>query len=218
MIRRHSPGRNRASSTDAEAMPKMGGEGSLEAMNKVANSQYSWVYCLYCYEGSEAQVASKVRKLGWGQAIAPKYVRTVVKDKIWIETLAPLLPGYVFVYVREEDMPRAAKPDYNLIPQVRRILSGGEDGNGLSGGNLEFADWLWDLGGKIGVIDAKRVDGHFTLTDERLLALHARVMRVNRGGKKMLVSLGGLSTPLQVWLSYELVENPTLDTRQESCR
>lgn len=59
---------------------------------------YQTVRCLFCETGKEESVVERVHKSGVGRAIFARRSGTKRQNGTWIETLRPLLPGYVFVY------------------------------------------------------------------------------------------------------------------------
>lgn len=92
-------------------------------------AEYSCVRCLFCNTGRENAVVRSVEQNGWGRAIFAERVKTIRRDGQTIETLVPLLPGYVFVY---SDEANTARRDELLgLRSVIRVLSygaGGHDG------------------------------------------------------------------------------------------
>lgn len=101
---------------------------------------YQTVRCLFCETGKEESVVERVHKSGLGRAIFARRSGTKRENGKWIETLRPLLPGYIFVYFGQE---RARNDELAAIPQVIRVLHYGDGQGDLTGRDLEFADWIW---------------------------------------------------------------------------
>lgn len=164
---------------------------------------YTHVQCLFCETGKEKRVVEAIQEMRWGRAIFAQRVKVVWRGQQWVEDTTPLLPGYVFVYQDQEDEPYR---NYMSISHVIRVLMYGEGQDKLTGRDLEFADWLWRVGGKIGVMQAVQEGDCIEITDGVFKALHGRIIRMNRRRKKVCVSLDTQGIPMQIWLSYELCE------------
>lgn len=164
---------------------------------------YTHVQCLFCETGKEKRVVEAIHDKQWGHALFAQRVKTVWRDRQWVEEVAPLLPGYVFVYLDQED--GVYRNDLN-IPHVIRVLTYGEGQDKLTGRDLEFANWLWHMGGQIGVMKAAQIGDRVEITDGVFKELHGTIIRMNRRRKKICVSLDTQGIPMQIWLSYELCE------------
>lgn len=66
--------------------------------------EYSHVLCLFCKTGKEQSVAQQISENGVGTAIFPQRIskRYSKERRGYEEIKAPLLPGYVFVYLPDE--------------------------------------------------------------------------------------------------------------------
>lgn len=186
-------------SADGEALPflpvSVKERGEMEA--------YTHVQCLFCETGKEKRVVEAIHEMRWGHALFAQRVKTVWRGQEWVEETAPLLPGYVFVYQGQDD---ETYRNYLNISHVIRVLTYGEGQDKLTGRDLEFADWLWRVGGEIGVLKAVREGDRVEITDGAFKALHGTITRMNRRRKKICVSLDTQGIPMQIWLSYELCE------------
>ena len=164
---------------------------------------YTHVQCLFCETGKEKRVVEAIHDKHWGHALFAQRVKTMWRDQQWVEEVAPLLPGYVFVYLDQED--GVYRNDLN-ISHVIRVLTYGEGQDKLTGRDLEFANWLWHMGGQIGVMKAAQIGDRVEITDGVFKELHGTIIRMNRRRKKICVSLDTQGIPMQIWLSYELCE------------
>lgn len=164
---------------------------------------YGHVRCLFCESGKEGSVVNAIHAKQWGRAIFAQRVKMVWRQRDWVETTAPLLPGYVFVYADEEDERYARYAEIEHVIHVLKYQDGTET---LIGHDLEFADWLWRIGGKVGVMKALEKGDRVEIIDGVFKALHGTIVRMNRRRKKMCVSIEMQGNPIQIWLSYELAE------------
>lgn len=164
---------------------------------------YTYVQCLFCETGKEQRVVEAIHEKRWGRAIFAQRMKVVWREQQWMEEMSPLIPGYVFVYLdREDELYR----NYMSISHVIRVLTYGDGCERLSGRDLEFADWLWRVGGGIGVMKAARIGDRIEIIDGIFQELHGTIVKMNRRRKKVCVSLDTPGIPMQIWLSYELVE------------
>lgn len=164
---------------------------------------YTHVQCLFCETGKEKQVVDTIHRKQWGRAIFAQQVKVVWRSRQWIEETSPLLPGYVFVYLNEEN--GLYRNDLG-ISHVIRVLTYGKGCDQLTGRDLEFANWLWRVGGKIGVMKAVQIGDRIEIIDGVFKELRGTIVKMNRRRKKMCVSLDTQDVPMLIWLSYELVE------------
>lgn len=165
---------------------------------------YSFVRCLFCNTGKEMAVVHAIHENGWGRAIFPQRIRTIRKGREQIETLVPLLPGYVFIY-SDQVIPR--RDELMKLRHVIRVLAYGSDGQDrLVGRDLEFADWLWRLDGRIGIMKALQVGDRIEIVDGVFKELHGTIIRMDKRQKTVCISLETEGTPKQIWLAYEIVE------------
>lgn len=129
-------------------------------------------------------------------------------DGVWTETVAPLMPGYVFVYSNDET---DRYEELHSLPNVIRVLTYGDGSNVLKGRDLEFADWLWRLKGHIEVMKAAQVGDRVEIIDGVFKQLHGTIIRMDRRRKTVCVLLDTEGTPKHLWLAYEIVERRTED-------
>ena len=164
---------------------------------------YASVRCLFCETGKEDRVVATVQEDSSDRAIFARRVRFIKRNGEWVATAIPLFPGYVFVYSEREE---ASNSRFRRIPNVIRVLTYEDGVDRLTGGDLEFADWLWRVNGRIDVIRAAQVGDRVEIADSALKEMHGRILKLNKRQRKMLIALETQSIPMQVWLSYELIE------------
>lgn len=166
--------------------------------------EYRCVRCLFCSTGCEETVVKAIQQKNWGRAIFPQRVRTIRKGKEWIETYTPLLPGYVFVYSEQADV---RHDEFMDLRHVIRVLSYGDaKRDTLVGRDLEFADWLWQLDGRIGLMKAVQIGDRVEIIDGIFRELHGRIVRMDKRQRSICVALETEGSPKQIWLAYEIVE------------
>ena len=165
--------------------------------------EYRRVRCLFCNTGKEAQAVRLIQEKGWGRAIFPQRMKTVLKDGSWINAADPLLPGYVFAYSNEEEDHAA---EYQSLSPVIRVLTYGDKTDVLKGRDLEFADWIWNLQGKIGIMKAVQVNDRIEIVDGVFKKLHGTITKMDKRRRTIRVSLETEGAPKQIWLAYDVVE------------
>ena len=126
-----------------------------------------------------------------------------MRDGAWTEILFPLLPGYVFVYQSSDGH---SHEDFWGIPNVIRVLAYDDGSDVLIGRDLEFADWIWRLGGRIGAMKATQIGDRIEITDGVFKSLRGTVTKMDRRRRTFRVALETEGTPKQIWLAYEIVE------------
>lgn len=163
---------------------------------------YMHVRCLFCETGKEKQVVKAIHDNQWGHAIFAQRTTIVWKNHEHKEEILPLLPGYVFVYANHEDISQA---DYSRIPSVIRVLAYENGSDRLMGEDLEFANWLWHHGGKIGIMRAVQVGDRVEIIDDMFKGLRGTITRMNRTRRKVHVKLDTQSISMELSLSYKVI-------------
>lgn len=202
---------------DGEALPFFASQAQKEGDHLVETKEntqekdtvsYQQVRCLFCHTGKERAVVRLVEQNGWGRAIFPQRVKTVRQGKQWIEESAPLVPGYVFVYsfagqVRQDQLFRM-----NHVIRVLRYDDGDDPTRRdvLAGADRDFADWLWQLDGRIGRMKALKVGDRVEIVDGIFKKLGGTITQMDRRRQVIKVELGGDSVIHSVWLSYDIIE------------
>lgn len=125
------------------------------------------------------------------------------KNGAWTEVVFPLMLGYVFVY-SEGEADRFA--GFRSLNHVIRVLTYGDGSDTLMGRDLEFADWLWSLNGRIEVMQAVQIGDRIEIVDEVFKRLHGTITKMDRRRRTVRVSLETEGTPKQIWLAYEIIE------------
>ena len=166
--------------------------------------EHGCVRCLFCNTGCEAAVVKAIHQNGWGRAIFPQRVKTIRKGNAWTETLSPLLPGYVFVYSGQANVRR---DELQGMQHVIRVLTYGDaKQDTLVGRDLEFAEWLWQLDGRIGIMKAMQSGDRVEIIDGIFKRLHGRIVRMDKRQRSVCVALETEGSPKKIWLAYEIVE------------
>lgn len=168
-----------------------------------AVAEYGFVRCLFCRTGKEEGIVRLIERKGWGRAIFPQRVRNVLRDGKWTELPCPLLPGYVFVYQSGDDPPEG---DLRSLSDVIRVLTYDDGSDKLMGRDLEFADWIWKLDGRIGSMQATQIGDRIEITDGVFKKLRGTITKMDRRRRTFRVALETEGAPKQIWLAYEIVE------------
>lgn len=166
-------------------------------------AEYRRVRCLFCNTGKEEQIVRLIQIKGWGKALFPQRIKTMFKNGAWTEVVFPLMPGYLFVY-SEGEADRFA--GFRSLNHVIRVLTYGDGSDTLMGRDLEFADWLWSLNGRIEVMQAVQIGDRIEIVDEVFKRLHGTITKMDRRRRTVRVSLETEGTPKQIWLAYEIIE------------
>lgn len=166
-------------------------------------AEYRRVRCLFCNTGKEEQIVRLIQIKGWGKALFPQRIKTMFKNGAWTEVVFPLMLGYVFVY-SEGEADRFA--GFRSLNHVIRVLTYGDGSDTLMGRDLEFADWLWSLNGRIEVMQAVQIGDRIEIVDEVFKRLHGTITKMDRRRRTVRVSLETEGTPKQIWLAYEIIE------------
>lgn len=164
---------------------------------------YTYARCLFCTTGKEELVARAIEESGHGRALFPQRMKKFLKKGAWEERLTALLPGYVFVYSDEE---QTRFVDFPGAQYIIRILTYGDGNDALIGRDREFADWLWRLEGRVGVMQALQVGERIEIIDGVFKQLRGTITRMDRRRKTVRVDLDTQGAINHIWLSYEIID------------
>lgn len=161
------------------------------------------IYCLFCVVGKEDSVVRMLERRGQCKAIFPRKVKPLWHKDAWEETLAPLFPGYVFVYAQEA----LDGMELRRIDHVLRLLRYGEDDVcELRGDDLAFAEMMLETGGVLGSLNAIEEGSYVRITDGLLSDYQGSVLKVDKRKRMAEVELKLLGSVKRVWLSYTILE------------
>lgn len=168
-------------------------------------AEYDCVLCLFCLTGHEKEVAAGINRGDCGKALFPQKNKCYRGKNEWLNETAPILPGYVFVYLKETEAERIYS--FTAIPQVIRLLHyGGEGAWRLHESDRAFADWVWNQNGIVNTINAVQVGDRIEVIDTELKHLHGRVVRMDRRKKTVLIEMDGAGIINNVWLPYQVIQ------------
>lgn len=166
---------------------------------------YQHVRCLFCNTGQEESVARLIELNGWGKALFPYRVKTILKNKETRQEMTKLLPGYVFAYTQEENAWRRELLGLNAVMRFLRYNENSASET-LVGSDRDFADWIWKLGGKIGVMKALEVGDRIVVTDSVFKDMQGKIVKMDKRRRTMKVELSTDGIVKSLWLAYEIVQ------------
>lgn len=168
-------------------------------------ADYQSVFCLFCRVGKEKSVVEYIRLCDCGKAVFPLKVHRM-RDKAtgrWQEERAPLLPGYVFLYTSQP----LRRDRLQSIPDVIRVLGYGSEANReLTGRDLAFAAWVWQMDGNIEKLKVIEVGDRIRIADQAFSELRGIITRVDRRKQTCQVQLDTQGAFKYIWLPYDVVE------------
>lgn len=165
------------------------------------------VLCLYCKAGKEKSVVEHIHANDMGQAIFAQKTKRVLNKRTreWDEILAPLLPCYVFLYLARDDA--GLRGQLYAMQNVLRILGYGEGrADYLSGRDLEFAQWLWRMEGRVDKLKVAEIGDRIEIIDSAFQSLRGTIRRVDRRKQTCLVELDAAGVIRELWLPYDMVK------------
>lgn len=168
-------------------------------------AEYDYALCLFCLSGKENEVVDSIRKKGYGHALFPRKIKHYRNGEEWKPQVVPLVPGYVFVYLTEEE--KDCRYKLSDTQDVIRVLGyGDEAASWLRGADLEFAELIWKKNGTIGDVRVAKFGDRVEIVDEDFMHLRDRVVRIDKRKKMILIQADGAGIVNNVWLPYSMVE------------
>ncbi len=167
--------------------------------------EYDCVLCLFCLSGQEEEAVANINRQGIGKALFPQKTKCYRGKNEWLTEKTPIIPGYVFVYMKEEEAEHIYS--FKKLSQVIRILHyGDEDAWQLKGSDRAFADWVWNQNGTIDTIDAIQIGDRIEIIATELKHLRGRVARMDRRKRTVMLEMDGAGMINHVWLPYQVIE------------
>lgn len=186
-----------------------------ESMEKEGQARISRG-CFFCKSGKESDVIKHFfMAFPDGEAISPTRTRIRRVHDAAIEERVPLLPGYVFFQITENEREVVETIDANLIAllqfaridSVLKLLRYSDGTWRLFGSDDLFAEMLFKSGGNIELSQAYFDRGNrIRILDGFLKDYEGQITSVNRKKKTVEVTVDLQGKRVIMWLGYELVE------------
>ncbi len=113
-----------------------------------------------------------------------------------------LLPGYVF-FQSETDF---KSDDFIRVPHMIRVLRNQDRSWWLEGQNEEFARFVFNHDGVIGLSKARKVGDHVTILSGPLKEMSGNIVKIDRHNRNGQVEFQFDGRVWKVWLPFVLVE------------
>ena len=174
-------------------------EGLVKAPSK---DELRYVYCLFCQTGRCNIISELLRIRGIDQAFSPKIVCHERKQGVLYQVTRDLLPGYVFVYDREDLMNTDLLWGIEgVIRRVGRL----ENRFQLEGSDLAFARYLLAKEGVLGIVQLVQ-EGDQVLTDDPLFEGQlGRVLRLDARKKRAKIQYDFDGETRSTWIGCNLL-------------
>lgn len=142
------------------------------------------VYCIFCKSGSEDILAEKIAKLSPQiEALIPVRTLQQKKNGIWVSTQQHLIPGYIFLYVREDISFR----DINQLLDVYKVLDYGTESKDLVDADYQYAMWIYRHCGKIELSKVVFEGSTVRVVDGPLMDGIGKIVRIDRHKRRAWV-------------------------------
>ncbi len=154
-----------------------------------------FAFCLFCETQRCKTIAEYInRNYGYTcitpQIIQRKWIKGIPREERHLS-----LPGYLFLYTEEADLP------YFGIGGVIRLLGNGP----LAGQDLAFAEMLYRRNGIIGIIPLIQEGERCRINDPAWEDIHGTIIKMDRGRKRCCVEYEFDSVRRTIWVGYEII-------------
>lgn len=167
-------------------------------------------FCIFCKSGCEQSVAQVINSQGKAyKAIAPKRVLQEKRNGVWQNRELPLLPGYVFLYVNDDDndnSKRDANSNYlssnNINSNSNNSSSTGNQFKSkdmykmlqydtgikeLSGDDMKYATWIYNNSGYIKSSRIFECGDEIKVTEGPLHQCMGRIVNLDKHKRRVIV-------------------------------
>lgn len=168
-------------------------------------------YCIYCKSGSEEkllQLLTKEMRLNYPHSFDIFYPVRIINQKkrgVWSRIDQPLLPGYLFLYLDEEEtLPLFLLHHERDIYKILRYSDGTME---LKGDDAHYADWVFNNRGRL---EPSRViyqpKQPIKVIDGPLKDLRGNIVKVDKHHKRVIVEAMFAGAMRKIHLSADFVE------------
>lgn len=160
--------------------------------------------CLFCRTGEERAVADRIqRALPQVTAITARQEKhkSVQGKKTKVETI--MFPGYVFFKAPAEMEPVSCFPREGIL----RILTVDNGVWQLTDNDEHFVNWLFECEGLLGFSKAYKVGDQIRMISGPLKDMEGQIIRVDKRGRSVQVSLSFNGKNMLVWLGFDLIDS-----------
>ena len=159
-----------------------------------------YAYCLFCRCGAEKALAQLI-ELTQPEITAKAAFRDKHRRCKGVSTTerSPFMQGYVFLYADspiERDTLRKFMNAYRLLDYYEG------DTAELHGGDLEFAKWIYENDGIIGISTVRTEKGATKVLSGPMLRLADSVVRFDKHTRNALVRISFLDRTAELWLPF----------------
>ena len=162
-----------------------------------------FTYCLFCETAKCDSVADSAQKLFHCRAIYPKRMQHTWSKGKMVDIAHALLPGYVFLYVEDQQLPVAS---LHSIQGVIRCLADQDQCYELSGTNEQFAMMLLRKDGIIGKTKVFREGQLIHICEGAYKGVESRILKVDHRNMRMQIVIPFANLEIKTWVEYEIVE------------
>ncbi len=154
-----------------------------------------FAFCLFCETQRCKTIAEYISKNYGYTCICPQIIQRKWIKGVPREEYHHSLPGYVFLYTEEEELPH-----FGISGIVRSL------GNGpLSGQDLAFAEMLYRRNGIIGIVPLIEEGERCRINDPAWEDIHGTVIKMDRGRKRCCVEYEFDNIKRTIWVGYEII-------------
>ena len=162
-----------------------------------------YIYCLFCETAKCRYVAQIVSDLYHCRTICPRQVQhTWAKNGYTKDAVQDLLPGYVFVYSREQ----LQGVSLRSVRGVIRCLCNSSREYELSGSDEAFALMLLEKDGVIGKTRVFEEGQKIRICEGAFAGTGAEILKVERRLSRMLIQIPFAQQLVKTWVEYEIVQ------------
>jgi len=169
-------------------------------MEQCSDSVFS--YCISCRTGMEMRVANLVKDSLQIETVAPVKLKREWRGNRWEQKTRILLPGYIFAYSNSPLDIRLV----NGLPYILKVLHYDDGDAVLRGRDREFAFWLVQHGGIVGISSAVIEGSRVKVVSGPLKELEGRIVKVDKRKQIAKVAFASYGTIKHFWLSFEVLQ------------
>ena len=173
-------------------------------------------YCLQTMGGKEVELARELNIIYKDKEILVlPFLRITHKSKDGVKSTYQkvMLPGYVFLYISSGSDPSFIRPGGISFHFVRNVE---KNDYLLRGSDKNYAQWVFNSGGIIGMSKAIKANGKVRIISGPLFNLIGNIKEYSKKNRNCRIETTLFNRQISMWLPFEWVEEIPEESKKEN--
>ena len=160
-------------------------------------------YCLFCLPGIEITLAKEINT-NYEYALALPILKMAHRSRggVKYDIQEPLISSYIFIFIpKDRDIFKIQTSRFKF-----RILEKDANKGALIDQDLEYANWVLEVGGLISVSEAIKYNGKVKIVGGPLKRLEGKIVEYSRRSRNCCIEIELMNQIIKTWLPFDWVD------------